>query len=178
MTRTAKNDWLMEAFQVLVENGFDGLTIDEMTTRLGVTKGSFYHHFENIRDFKTALLDFYEHAGTLQIVQLTEESATPQAKLQRLFDIVVNEDLPLEMPIRVWAHSDPEVRVYQARVDARRVEYLRLLCDQIVQDDERARFIAQLFYAVLVGGEAIIPPIPPATLRQMFDEISTLYHLK
>ncbi len=178
MTRKTKTDWLIEAFRVLTDKGFGGLTIDELTTRLGVTKGSFYHHFRDYEGFKIALLDFYEQEGTLQIIRLAEESVSPQAKLQRLFDIVTREDLPLEVPIRVWAHSDGLVREYQARVDARRVDYIRGLCQQIGRDEGRALFIAQLVYAVLIGGEDMIPPLPPSALRQMFDEISEHYQLK
>lgn len=178
MTRKTKTDWLVEAFRVLSDKGFGGLTIDELTTRLGVTKGSFYHHFKDYEAFKIALLDFYEQAGTLQIIRLAEESSSPHAKLQRLFDIVTMEDLPLEVPIRIWAHSDGQVRGYQARVDAQRVDYIRGLCQQIVLDEGRALFIAQLFYAVLVGGEDMIPPLAPTTLRQMFEEISHYYQLQ
>lgn len=178
MARQTKTNWLIEAFNVLAEKGFAGLTIDEMTARLGVTKGSFYHHFKDYEDFKVALLDFYEQQGTLQIIRLAEESGSPQAKLTRLFDIITVEDLPLEVPIRVWAHSDDLVREYQARVDAQRVDYMRGLCQEILQDEGRALFVAQLFYAVLIGGEDMIPPLPQTTLRQMFDEISDQYGLK
>ncbi|MEV0105289.1 helix-turn-helix domain-containing protein [Nocardia sp. NPDC050799] len=41
------DDWLQAGYTVLAEEGFRALELDEICRRLGVTKGSFYHHFSD-----------------------------------------------------------------------------------------------------------------------------------
>ncbi|MCX0274198.1 TetR/AcrR family transcriptional regulator [Nocardia zapadnayensis] len=50
------DDWLQAGYTVLAEEGFRALKLDEICRRLGVTKGSFYHHFSDITAFKDALV--------------------------------------------------------------------------------------------------------------------------
>jgi AcrR family transcriptional regulator len=177
MARKTKQDWFYAAFQVLGETGFTGLTIDNLTTKLGVTKGSFYHHFKDYEDFKIALLDSYEQEGTLQIIQLAEEGGTPREKLKRLMEIVTAEDLPLETPIRIWAHSDLVVRAYQERIDAQRTSYLEKLCYGITGNAARARLLAKIFHYLLIGEEQYLPPPPQSELREIYQVLNQLFRL-
>ena len=48
------------ALELLAEGGHDGLTIAALCARLGVTKGSFYHHFRDLCAFTDALLAYWE----------------------------------------------------------------------------------------------------------------------
>ncbi len=48
MTTTTKRKWLEEGLSLLAESG--ALTIEKLTSRLGVTKGSFYHYFQHFQD--------------------------------------------------------------------------------------------------------------------------------
>src|SRR5579884_2605293 len=59
MARANRTAYLECALDVLAESGADGLTIAELCGRLGVTKGSFYHHFAGMGEFVTALLAFW-----------------------------------------------------------------------------------------------------------------------
>ncbi len=42
------DDWVQEGFRVLAEDGVKALTLGQLCTRLGVTKGSFYWHFADM----------------------------------------------------------------------------------------------------------------------------------
>ena len=84
MAVTARRDWLEAGMAILEELGAEALTIETLTNRLSVTKGSFYHHFKNYQDFKEHLLAFYEEERTLQIIRLAERETSPQAKLERV----------------------------------------------------------------------------------------------
>jgi AcrR family transcriptional regulator len=178
MTRKTQRDWLETAVHLLAETGFTGLTIDAMTRRLDVTKGSFYHHFGSYQGFKTRFLQFYEEAGTLAVIEQAEKAGTSQEKLRRLFEIVVTfseSDVRQEVALRAWALQDDEARQVQQRVDERRTGYVQALLNQVLDDEAQALTAARLLYATLVGAEQMQPPVTGADLQKLFDEILRFY---
>ena len=175
MARKSKHDWLTEALTILAEVGAQDLTIDLLTHRLGVTKGSFYHHFGSFAGFKEALLDFFEAEGTLQIIQLTEQEATPQEKLQRLLDITASFPTEVEVAVRAWALQDEMVRTYQQRIDSRRIDYLRDLFFSLTGDETRAFQRAQLLYVIYIGSQQVVPPIHGEDLIRHYTELTDLF---
>jgi AcrR family transcriptional regulator len=176
-----KRDWLVAGSRLLVEVGPQGLTIDALCRQLEVTKGSFYHHFAGYEDFQTSLLMFYEQEGTLQVIDQLDDIPTAQGKLHELLNIVVTSsttEIPYpEIAIRAWALHDKTVREVQTRVDHQRLDYVQLLCREIVGDPYRAQIIAQTLYAILVGSEQMQPPLRGEALRALFDEYLKLCKL-
>jgi len=73
MATTTKRKWLEEGLTLLAKSGAGALTIEMLTSRLGVTKGSFYHHFQHFQDYKEHLLSFYEDERTLQVIESAEQ---------------------------------------------------------------------------------------------------------
>ena len=143
-----------------------------------MTKGSFYHHFGSYQGFKTRFLEYYEEEGTLAVIERAGEAGTPQAKLRRLFEIVVTfSELSArpEVALRAWALQDEEVRHLQERVDERRIGYVKALLDQITGNEAQALTAARLLYATLVGAEQMQPPVTGADLQKLFDEILRFY---
>ncbi len=179
MARKTQHDWLNMAVQVLGETGFKGLTIDVLTRRLGVTKGSFYHHFGSYQGFKTRFLKFYEEEGTLAIIETAEEAGTPQEKLLRLFEVIVSSSSAAstrpEVALRAWALQDDSVRQVQQRVDEQRINYVRALLCQMMGNEQKALTAARLLYAILVGAEQMHPPITGVDLQELSDEILRFY---
>lgn len=181
MVRRTKNDWYIASIDILSEMGSNGLTIDALTKQLGVTKGSFYHHFGNYAQFKNNLLIFFEEEGTLSIITRTEKADTPEKKLRRLMDIIVTEvaryPAKIEVAMRAWALQDKEVRNWLERIDCQRLDYVQALCAEIVNDDEQGLLMAELVYTILVGSEHTIPALSPNRLKPLFDEFLRLYKI-
>lgn len=57
--RLTKEKWLEAALSLLEERGPTQLNIDSLTSSLGVTTGSFYHHFKSHSKFLEELTDKY-----------------------------------------------------------------------------------------------------------------------
>ena len=93
MSRKTKNDWLVAGYETLGESGASTLTIDHLCNRLGVTKGSFYHHFQNYQDYKEQLLAFWEEQLTTSIVAFAEDAGDLSEVLAR-FHGYTDEHLP------------------------------------------------------------------------------------
>jgi TetR/AcrR family transcriptional regulator, transcriptional repressor for nem operon len=57
---SSHRDSLIDAMRRLaLSKGFPGTTVDEICEMAGVTKGSFYHHFDSKDDLGTAALEAY-----------------------------------------------------------------------------------------------------------------------
>jgi AcrR family transcriptional regulator len=178
MTQKTKQDWLMEGVRLLAEVGGAEIKIDRLTKRLGVTKGSFYHHFENYEAYKISLLDFIESYGTLQIIERTEAEAAPAEKLAKLLAITITDNPNLEIAFRAWAMQDETVREYLERIDGRRLAYIEQLSLELTGDKAQAALMGQMFYAIYVGAHHILPPITGNGLMRLYEECKRLYGLE
>lgn len=175
MARLSKQAWLEQSLYMLAEVGASGLTIDALTTRLGVTKGSFYHHFKNYQTFKLSLLDFFEEVSTLNVIRITDEGKTPEDKLQRLLETATGHPPSLEVQIRAWALQDEDVREYQARIDEQRIAYVKGIFLEMAHTDAQAQMMAELLYLVNIGGQQLIPPLPESRFEELYTNLRMMF---
>jgi AcrR family transcriptional regulator len=168
VTRT---EWLEAGLELLAEEGAPAVTIDRLTSKLGVTKGSYYHHFKGAAGFRTALLEYFEAQFTTRLIDTVEREpdAEPAARLQHLLRLVLSDpdNAELEIAVRAWALQDAEVRAAQERVDRARTSYLKELCRGLKAEVDPDRF-AQLLYLILIGAEQVLPSMPKADLREIY----------
>ena len=171
MAQLSRRRWLEEGLALLEEAGAEALTIESLTTRLGVTKGSFYHHFTNYQDFKERLLSFCEEEGTLRIIHGAEQEASPAAKLAWVLRASLHPSHlhRLDVALRAWALQDDQVRVHQQRIDQQRLAYLEALVKASTDDPLYARQLARAFYCLYVGSQHIIPSIEGEDLGALYQ---------
>lgn len=154
-----KRDWLDEGLRLLAEQGAPALTIDRLADRLGLSKGSFYHHFKGGPGFRTALLAHFEAERTTRFIEETEK--VPQAdRLRALLDLVLapGPGPELESAVRAWALQDAEAREVQERIDRTRSAYVTELCGDAA--------VGQALYLIVVGAGQVVPPLGPRELRR------------
>ena len=171
--------WLDAGLDALAEEGASGLKIDRLTRRLGVTKGSFFHHFASAAAYQTALLAHLEAKAAAQ-VEAREgelETADPGQVLRRITAAVGDTTYglwraDLEVALRAWSFTDPEVRGAQDRIDRRRLAMLEAIWRRMEPDAERARVSARLPFLILVG--ASMSAIDPDELKQVYELILPL----
>lgn len=165
-----KQDWLDEGMKVLATEGAQALTIDRLSGRLGLTKGSFYHHFAGMAGYQGALLEHFERVCTDRYIEALEEApAEPAAMLDRLLDMVIaSQEQGLETAMRAWAQQDAQAAVMMTRVDQARIAYLESLWHRHGRDAAEARHVGQLLYSILVGAGHVLPPLSDADLRAAY----------
>jgi AcrR family transcriptional regulator len=174
-----RHRWLEAGLEALAEEGAAGLKIDRLTRRLGVTKGSFFHHFAGAAAYQSALLEHIEATAASQIEAREGElgTADPQRLLGRMTAAVGDSNYglwraDLEVALRAWSFTDPEVRAAQDRIDRRRLALLEAVWRRLEPDPERARVAARLPYLIMVG--ASMSAVGPDELQQVYELILPL----
>ena len=174
-TMPSRSDWLEAGLASLADDGPNGLRIDRLCRRLNVSKGSFHHHFAGAGDFKQALLAAYETRVVEALDKAIEQTTalTPKDALAGLTAAITNRDgfyrPDLEVAMRAWAFSDAGVRAVQERIDERRLESLRGIWSQILDEPAAAYTAALVPYLVGIGASLIQPPTPPEQLRRVYE---------
>jgi AcrR family transcriptional regulator len=170
-----RSDWLAAGLAAVADKGPDGLRIDRLCRQLGVSKGSFHHHFAGAGDFKQALLAAYETLVVEALDHAIEQTAnaTPKAVLASLTTAITDTEgfyrPGLEAAMRAWAFSDAQVREVQQRVDSRRLESLWDIWSKILDDQTDAQTAALVPYLVGIGASMVQPPTPRDQLQRVYE---------
>lgn len=175
--RRRKQDWLEAGLEMVGDVGERGLTIEKLTEVLGVTKGSFYHHFRNVEDFKAQLIAFW--AG--QYTSTASETPDEPQELLSLLDEIMREAFGAvtkpELAIRVWAEQDDMVRDVVEQVDAVRQAFVLKVFSAVTRDDDQARLMTDMLSSMLIGSMMVLPRISPDRVQDLYQEFKRLYRL-
>lgn len=157
--RLTREAWLAQALEILADDP-EHLRIDEIASRLGVSKGSFYWHFENRSDFVRSLAEFWRDANTQSVVDLVgQQVGTPEDRLYALMRLLVEQKAAqYDLAVRAWARHEPEIAPVIREVDKIRLKMLRgIFADMGFEEPElgmrtRVFVIAHSFeHALTVG---------------------------
>lgn len=169
--KTRASDWLNKGLALLAESGPEVLTIDRLCRHLGVTKGSFYHHFSGREDYLHALIRYWREQHTEQLIAATDRLA-PAQRSRGLSEMARSADTGVENAIRTWARSDSAVADQLAQVDRARMAYLEQLMAPRLAPGEDAARVAKLVYAHFVGAQqlqGLISPTDWAAMEQLLE---------
>ena len=151
-----RDAWITGAIAILAEHGVDGLRVETLAKRLGVTKGSFYWHFKDRRDLFDAVLTHWKDGRIKDIRKQTH--CAPGGEAQALLDTIEvyaavrnRKGLLIEAAVRDWARRDTHAATMVADVDAERLACACRLCLACGMDDTEARARSVMFYAYIFG---------------------------
>ena len=127
--RFDREAWLRTALEVLARQGQAKLRVDALAGQLGVTKGSFYHHFENREDFVQSLLAYWSSAFTDKVIaEVSARERSPEERLLYVMRMIEREGLDrYDISFRSWAAQDPSVAKGVRKVDLERYRFIRSL---------------------------------------------------
>ena len=174
MSPQRRENWIACGLDILGSVGVSAITIERLTQALGVTKGSFYHHFKNIQAFKTALLDAWETDSTV-IIRSIEPKGDPFRVIEGLLGEYEKRSPLPEIAIRAWAVTDPLPREHMKRLDALRLTFLTGLLKKILGTKKRGEAAALVLYTATIGSLMSHPPLPLNAVKTIYGEFFRLY---
>lgn len=174
-------DWVDAGLDLLARGGVESVRIDELARVLGVTKGSFYWHFEDRAHLLRSMLEKWRRQATLAVIERVESSGAPAHRLRELLDLPVRASgakrgKNLELAIRLWANHDPNAAAAIEEIDQHRLLYVasQLRANAVPEANVGAR--AFLLYAFVLAESFIAPGaathvVSSAALKRLGDEL-------
>ena len=152
-----KDDWLRAAMELLRTRGIGGVRVLSLAKELGVSRGSFYWHFEDRDDLLRGMLDWWDREMTDSVIQVVNVSrGSPRTRLMAVaVDVVRFDRNRYEAAIRTWAEGDKRVAKTLKRVVNKRLDYVTSLFRESGFSPADARARGDLL-AVYIMSEASI----------------------
>lgn len=167
-------DWLNTALNELRERGHEALKAQPLAKVLKVSRGSFYHHFDNLESFHAAVISHWAERSSGQIIQTARETENPEEALEKLLQKTLRSGEALERAIRAWSTVQLKVAEAVEEVDAERIAVAEALLvrNGVPESDAKAR--ARLLYWAAIG--RLMMPFP-ANNTLLSTEIARIAHL-
>lgn len=145
--------WLSAGLEALRKGGVGAVRVERLAGDVGVTKGSFYHHFRDRGALLEEVLEYWAREMTdaeFERIQTLRGGLAP--RLVALAEDVLEKGIGRYDPaIRAWARQDRKVAAAVAQVDRRRVKALAGFFEEGGFSPAEARTRARTFYTFLLG---------------------------
>jgi AcrR family transcriptional regulator len=160
-------DWIQAATEILVEENVKGIRVEALAKTMGVTKGSFYWHFQTRAELLSAVLASWRRRMTLNIMRSIQASG--RAGYEGIRELISLPRRPgsarygrIEASIRDWGRRARIAREAVDEVDQLRFEFLTQLFEDEGLGADVARRRAYIAYCIMMGD---------ATLHETLDAL-------
>jgi AcrR family transcriptional regulator len=152
-----REDWIAASLELLVAEGIGAVSIDRLATGLGVTRGSFYHHFSDRNELLDVLLGHWAEELTYRVrddvISLKLDPATTLLVLLR--NIRSKEAAKYDAPFRAWAIHDERAREVLTSIDQVRYATIRSQFEQLGFEGPALHARARMFLYYETAAPAI-----------------------
>jgi AcrR family transcriptional regulator len=152
--------WLNAGLEALRKGGVGAVRVERLAADVGVTKGSFYHHFRDRGALLEEVLEYWAREMTdaeFERIQTLRGGLAP--RLVALAEDVLEKGMGRYDPaVRAWAREDRKVAAAVAQVDRRRIKALAAFFEEGGFAAAEARVRARTFYTFLLGEPQVRAP--------------------
>ncbi|NNE20438.1 MAG: TetR/AcrR family transcriptional regulator [Myxococcales bacterium] len=143
--------------ELLRTRGVGGVRVLTLAQKLGVSRGSFYWHFEDRQDLLSSMLEWWEGQMTDTVIELDRAGrASPRKRLMTIAERILEADLNrYDASVRSWALDDRNVKKALRRVIRKRVDYVSNLFEQAGFTPAEARTKGDLLAVYLMSESTV-----------------------
>jgi AcrR family transcriptional regulator len=152
-TRLSVEDWLQAGYTALAEQGVRALKVERLCQQLGVTRGSFYWHFEDMDGYRAALVESWNTFLERDRQFLAElDALAPRERLSTMMIALLSpQHWTLERAMREWARSDPAAAANIRAADRRLLHSVTKAYTDYGFSPSDAKLRAELTFASGIG---------------------------
>jgi AcrR family transcriptional regulator len=173
-TRRTRRDFFDAAFELLEESGFPALTASALCERLGVSRGSFYHHFDAFDSFVAELLADWETRYSRDLITRAETVTDLSRRLNYHVELAAELPHGAEAALRAWGSVEPVVAAAQRRVDQLRFDSLIGLLRSHGIKEAGAEIYATIALNTLIGLQMTQRPVDTGRLADLYTRLERL----
>lgn len=151
-------DWLRTALDIFVAEGIDAVRITRLASDLGVTRGSFYWHFQNREDLINSLVSYWKDKNTAAITESMSQASSLADGIFRFFETCIDDalfDPRLDLALREWARRSPRIHELVENEDQARIDSLRHFYHRHDYPMPQALIRARVLYYSQIGFYAL-----------------------
>ncbi|WP_424973146.1 TetR/AcrR family transcriptional regulator [Dinoroseobacter sp. S76] len=172
--RFREEDWIALGLRELSAKGCDAVKLEAICKAAGLTRGSFYHHFQDHELFLTTLAQHWLKTQTEDVAAAMDAQAPADAQSAALTRAAMEIDSKLELGIRELGRRLPAVDAIIREADATRLAVLGgLYQERYGLDAAAAAQFAYLEYAAFSGIILLDPEIPAPRQKALADLFET-----
>ncbi|OBA78144.1 TetR family transcriptional regulator [Mycobacterium sp. 1164966.3] len=152
-SRLTVEDWLQAGYDLLAEHGVRALKVERLCQRVGVTRGSFYWHFEDMESYRAALVESWNAFLEDDRHSLAElDTLPPRERLSAMMTALTSpQHWMLERAMREWARTDPVAAANIRAADARLLRSVTKAYADYGFNASDAKLRAELTFAAGIG---------------------------
>jgi AcrR family transcriptional regulator len=162
--RLDRGTWVRAALDAFEREGVAGVAVVPLARRLGVTRGSFYWHFDSRDELLAAAMELWEHEHGEGLLARLAAVADPRERLRMLADDASRVPPPLFMQL-LRASDEPVVGAAVRRAAKQRVALIARTYRELGLPAPVARRRALMAYAHSVGTAHLLRDDPDLISR-------------
>lgn len=147
--------WLNAAYEALVDSGLDAVKVMPLAETLGLSRTSFYHHFNSRDALLSALLTRWRDKNTGNLVERCDAyAASITEAMFNLFDCWIDADLfdaAFDLAVRNWALVDAKTSEAVRAADAERIGAIIAMFRRFGYSETAASVRARTVYYTQIG---------------------------
>ena len=145
-------DWINAALDAICRGGINSVAVEPLARQLGVSKGSFYWHFDSRDALLQATLEHWEREEADAFITPLQDIPDPRERIRQLIFRVSRGSWNCALHTALSsAARHPQVRPVLQRISAKRKGYLASCYRELGFSEEDARYRARLGYTLYVG---------------------------
>lgn len=159
--RTTINNILEAAIECFEEKGYENTLIEDICAKAGITKGGFYHHFENKQDLFLRMLDGWikKVAAKADLNKLrTDDIYSVMLSIPKKLDPVFKEtksQLPLFLEIYLRGIKDPGLNKVIIKAMGMFMDFFESIIDEGIKkgliEDIDPKDLSKILFALTLG---------------------------
>lgn len=175
--RLSYDDWVDGALALLAREGVSAIKIPRLCSELGVTKGSFYWHFDDIQQLMTAMADRWSAVQSDAVRALGALDSIPvEQRIEQMASLLVDPSTWIvEATVREWARNDAKVAGAVQALERKVFDIVEQTMLELGFDTAQARLRAgamvYLGIGLIHGRDSL--PIPTAQEAQAVIDLLT-----